>query len=54
MVSSQENDDRPAPHRRAPRLTAMGFLAGLMSQYCGGYPALSMLVRLAQLQSRVQ
>ena len=32
----------------------MGFLAGLMSQSLGGYPTLSMLVRLAQLQSRVQ
>jgi len=32
----------------------MVFLAGLMSQNFGRYPTLSILVRLAQLQSRVQ
>jgi len=30
------------------------FLGGLMSQSLGGYPTWSMLVRLAQLQSRAQ
>jgi len=53
MVSSQENDDQ-LRIGALPQLTAMGFLAGLMSQSFGGYPTLSVIVRLAQLQSRVR
>ena len=52
-MSSQENDDQ-LRIGALPRLTAMEFPAGLMSQSLGGYPTSSVMVRLAQLQSRVR